>query len=200
MHTPLTSLFFGLCIDQAEQNKKCIQISGNINLQASSTSPDRLTASYVSTRTLPIFTLNSKINFIAVQAKCSLTSGGFSSAPKCDWDVTLGFCKKSGTCNRNTDTSYRHGSFQASGTGPAAYIISGGTGSFVGAVGSIDSVLNTQTLALSNVEIQLCYNRNTQPEDPPVPSPTTPPPSPTRPTRPSFPSINFSLPPGSFLP
>lgn len=125
---------------------------------------------------LPISAGSKKISNISIQAKCR--SNGPTSAPTCKWKVTLSFCNSSGTCTPS-DPTYRDGTFIASGTGPAAYTISGGTQNFLTATGSINSVLDLSSFDLDNVSIFICYTK------PLVTVPTPPSPTPPVPTRPT---------------
>ena len=155
--------------------RECTFLRG-FSLTPASISPDGLTAVYVA-NSLPITSGRKKISFVSIQAKCR--SNGPRSAPTCNWTVTLGFCDSSGTCT-SSDRTYRHGAFNASGTGPAAYTISGGTQSFRTATGSINSVLDLSSFDLDNVSIFICYPIPVVTV--PTPPRPTPAPVPTRPT------------------
>lgn len=102
---------------------------------------------------LPFETADFKVTNLALDAEC--TSNGPAAAPTCKVDVSLSFCDKGGACN-GSDKSFRTGTFKAFGTGPTAFFIDGGTGSFDGLSGSFDSVQNLQNFNLENVQINLC--------------------------------------------
>lgn len=131
--------------------RECTLLNG-FNVAPVSISPNGLTAVYKASSPFP--SLSKRIDFFRIQATC--TSNGPTSAPTCNWTVSLRFCNKGGTCN-SSDRTYRRGRFFASGTGPAAYTITGGTRSFNSATGSIDSELDLASFNLNNVSIYICY-------------------------------------------
>lgn len=150
------------------------------------TSFTETTATYAP-NSLPILSNGKRISFFSLEAQC-----GNNVPPTCNhWTVSLEFCNSSpGTCN-SSDPSFRQGFFYASGTGPAAYNISGGTQTFIGATGSVDSVFDLHTAELLDVRIFICYRRfPAGPVSPPV---TAPAPSPVAPFNPSGGSVPPAL-------
>ena len=106
---------------------------------------------------LPIITKRSKkISFLSISTHCQ----GYSttSAPQCDWIVTLQFCAVDNDSNCKPNTS-RSGSFNASGMTSAAYRVSGGTGSFNNASGDIDTVFIQTDKSLDKGKIEICYEK-----------------------------------------
>ena len=127
------------------------------------------TATYTPTNSLPIFTNggSKRISFFSLQAQC-----GNNVPPTCSVTVDLRFCNSSpaGTCTF-ADPSFRRGLFFASGTGPAAYNVSGGNQSFIGATGSFDSDFDEITGELKDIRIFICYRRLPGPVFAPPPTP-----------------------------
>jgi hypothetical protein len=139
-----------------EKPPSCVQISGGNSQPVTlrRTSGAGLNGNY--SATTPFDTVGYKVTKLELSAQC--TSNGQQVAPTCAWVVDLSFCNRGTECN-SSNKSYRTGTFEASGTGPVAFNIEdGGTSSFEGTYGSVDSTLNLQNFDLENFQINLCSN------------------------------------------
>ena len=139
-----------------EKPPSCVQISGGNSQHVTlrRTSCTGLNGNYSATTT-PFDTVGYKVTKLELSAQC--TSNGQRATPTCAWVVDLSFCNRGTECN-SSNKSYHTGTFEASGTGPVAFNIEegGGTSSFEGTYGSVDSTLNLQNFDLENFQINLC--------------------------------------------
>ena len=81
------------------------------------------------------------------------------SAPTCQWEISISLNKGATNCDPNA-VGFRTGKISASGTGPAAYDVTGGAFDFRGAEGQFDSIFDTTTFQLSNFQTvgEVCYS------------------------------------------
>eukprot|EP00545_Synedropsis_sp_CCMP1620_P010040 CAMPEP_0119013840 /NCGR_PEP_ID=MMETSP1176-20130426/9074_1 /TAXON_ID=265551 /ORGANISM="Synedropsis recta cf, Strain CCMP1620" /LENGTH=202 /DNA_ID=CAMNT_0006966961 /DNA_START=136 /DNA_END=744 /DNA_ORIENTATION=+ len=134
-----------------------------------------IAASLVPTASLPITQTFFKVLGMEVQSICTVVTNG-SNAPSCHIEVDLNFCIRRCTIDETGKIEQKDdqvldvqtlvdpipydcsrvfkGSFTATGTGPEAYAITGGTGDLFGAFGEWDGVFSTTTI---DTTMNLCF-------------------------------------------
>lgn len=153
------------CSEAAQ--RACLAINGPINgagtidltRDVDSSATDLVSGSYSSAHGLPFWTSDARIAALSMTAECTDGSGGLRSASsQCNLAVQLTTCSNKGTCDPNSDETYRSGAFYASATGSTSeYTISGGQGSFNEASGTFEATYDPTDSGYENLSLYMCF-------------------------------------------